>query len=452
MKLIESVDSLDVDFFTKLLLDRCDQSEPSTTPVSKIESLSIERVDQGVLSQVYRVHLTYSDNRDFSNEPSSPTSDWIVKLVRKDLNLHWMCQNETSFFSQYAPILFDIDNNDGTGRSYGHNSTTAAAATTTLPFAIPKFLAGSDHYIILQEILDVQTFPLDEGCPPEKVDFLLQALAGWHAKCWDASCFFTYSNTIRDDLASPSGMGQRLPPLQKEGLFITSWQSTVEHTFVGSPQGVEAKLAKFAINLCEQLAVLRLRDIHDMVHRHRVTCIHGDYHIANWLFPSDDDGSSASGVNSTPVLIDWATAGYGNPMVDLVFFLVVSTNDQIASEAFQVWLPKYWTALMERLSPNDLFPTAPSLETVKEWFQWALLCQWLILVAYDDVCRSIASQGTDEASRDRQLRHFRNVNRRAIMAMNSVGNWDETLSKLTRTTAAERDEAEQFCRNNSLTI
>ncbi len=445
MKPVENIESLTVNLFTKLL-EGSERPGSSSHRVPKIESLAIERVDQGVLSQVYRVHLAYTDNvSDHSNEPSLPGSDWIVKLVRRDLNLQWMCRNEMRFFSQYVPTLFDVGSNDDhTGRSRDRSSTL----TATLPFAIPKFLSGSDQHIILQEILNVKTYPLEGGCPPDKADFLLQALAAWHAKCWGASCFFSDGNTIRDDLAFPAGMGQRLPPLHKEGLFITSWQETVEHTFVASPTNDEAALCDFATSLCQRLAKLRLRDIHDMVHRHRVTCVHGDYHVANWLFPI----GGSTGTNALPVLVDWATAGYGNPMVDLVFFLIVSTNDQIAAEAFQLWLPKYWMVLSERLSSNGASPTKLTLETMKEWFQWALLCQWLILVAYDDVCRRIAMHETNEGRRNSQLRHFRNVNRRAVLAMKSVGSWDEALSNLATTTRAERLEAQQFCEQNPLEI
>ncbi len=110
----------------------------------------------------------------------------------------------------------------------------------------------------------------------------LNLQAAWHAKCWwGTSSFFSDGNTIRDDLAFPAGMGQRLPPLYKEGLFITSWQETVEHTFVASPTNDESALRDFATSLCQQLAKLRLRDIHDMVHRNCVTCVHEDYHVAN---------------------------------------------------------------------------------------------------------------------------------------------------------------------------
>jgi hypothetical protein len=71
------------------------------------------------------------------------------------------------------------------------------------------------------------------------------------------------------------------------------------------------------------------------------------------LFPI----GGSTGTNALLVLVDWAAAVYGNPMVDLGFFLVVSTNDQIAAESFQLWLPKYWTVLSERSSPNDASPT-----------------------------------------------------------------------------------------------
>jgi thiamine kinase-like enzyme len=64
-----------------------------------------------------------------------------------------------------------------------------------------------------------------------------------------------------------------------------------------------------------------------VVHRHRVTCVHGDYHIANWLFPTNNDQQRK------PVLIDFATTGFDNPMIDLVFFLVVSTNDKVVSNS-----------------------------------------------------------------------------------------------------------------------
>lgn len=172
---------------------------------------------------------------------------------------------------------------------------------------------------------------------------------------------------------------------------------------------------------------------------------------------NNDDTSGSSKrqpTNARPVLVDWATTGYGNPMVDLVFCLVVSTNDDVARQAFQVWLPRYYNMLMKGMEGRrDNTPTEElTLETMKEWFQWALLCQWLILVAYDGVCRNIASSEPDGERREVQQRHFRNVNRRAMLAMQSVGNWDVILSELAPTTEAERLEAQQFCETSPLEI
>jgi thiamine kinase-like enzyme len=180
------------------------------------------------------------------------------------------------------------------------------------------------------------------------------------------------------------------------------------------------------------MANLRLRDIHDKVHRERWTCVHGDYHIANWLFPRN--------AHHKPVLVDWATCGYGNPMVDVVFFLVVSTNDQLVSNV-KTWLEGYYHNLT-RFNPK--ISSQITLERMREWFRWALLCQWMILVAYDDMCRQIALAEPDAAKRQSQLKHFRNVNRRTLLAMQSIGNWDNLLSHIPIVTNKERKEAKDY--------
>ena len=180
-----------------------------------------------------------------------------------------------------------------------------------------------------------------------------------------------------------------------------------------------------------------------MVHRHRVTCVHGDYHIANWLFPTNNDQQRK------PVLIDFATTGFDNPMIDLVFFLVVSTNDTVVSNS-PLFLEKYYELLIE-YDPNLV--STINLTTLREWFSWALLCQYMILVAYDRMCRQIAEMERDEIKRKSQIRHFCNVNRRMILAMNSIDNWDSILSKsLKPTTIEERREARLFCEQTPLVI
>lgn len=79
--------------------------------------------------------------------------------------------------------------------------------------------------------------------------------------------------------------------------------------------GIANEIQKFIVDLCEQLECRRLRDVHHMVHYQQLCCVHGDYNISNFLFPANENDQRK------PVLIDWATAGYGNPMIDLAFFL-----------------------------------------------------------------------------------------------------------------------------------
>ena len=76
----------------------------------------------------------------------------------------------------------------------------------------------------------------------------------------------------------------------------------------------------------------------------------------------------------------------------------------------------------------------------------------MILVAYDGICRGIAQAEKDQAKRESQLQHFRNVNRRMILALKGVEDWDSVLSKLELTTPEEQKEAKEFCQTTPLVI
>mmetsp|Transcript_27578 Transcript_27578/g.60716 ORF Transcript_27578/g.60716 Transcript_27578/m.60716 type:complete len:492 (-) Transcript_27578:3422-4897(-) len=442
----------------------------------KINAISATKVDQGVLSDVYRVHLDYAacgnqveeqqeqgckedgitksldtSQIDVEHVPmvAMPPVDWLVKFCRSDLDLSWMIRNETIFYSRIAPEIIA----NATAES---DANHGSSPSRSLPFTIPKFLNGSDKHIIIQEVTNIKTYPLAEGCPPDKIDFLLKALVAWHASCWESKTLLSHSSPTNyggkavgeDRLVFPMGMGQRLPPLQKEGLFISSWQETINHLRCQDNQRdklLDTELLDFITKLCRRLSTLKLRDIHEKVHSHRVTCVHGDYHISNWLFPMT---TIAEEEERKPVLVDFATTGYGNPMIDLVFFIVVSTNDETVSDS-QLFLEKYYRLLIE-FDPN--LSSKISLATLKEWFQWAVLCQFMILVAYDGICRNIAEAEQDKQKRESQIRHFYNVNRRMILAIRSIGNWDTILSTLEMTTFHEQQEARIFCQNTALVI
>ena len=420
MTRIEKVEGLTADVFSDILRANWSPSDESDAVVlPEINAVSVTKVDEGVLSDVYRVHLDYKTK--YCEKKRTPPANWLVKLCRSDLDLSWMCRNETIFYSRMVPRL--------------------VANSSDLPFAIPKFLSGSDQHIILEEVMDIDTYPLTEGCPPEKIGFLLEALAVWHAACWESEALVVSAKS-EDSLVFPTGMGQRLPPLQKEGLFIQSWQDTLDNMRLRD-KDLEQDLLDFSTNLCQKLAALKLRNIHDIVHNHRVTCVHGDFHIANWLFPKNGDKDDRK-----PVLVDFATAGYGNPLVDLVFFMVVSTNDAVVSDS-QMFLEKYYKLLIHS---DPTISSKTTLSMLREWFPWALLCQFMILVAYDSVCQGIAQAEKDEVKRKSQLEHFNNVNRRMILALKGINDWDSILSKLDAATPEEQEQANDFCNKTPLVI
>ncbi|KAL3925046.1 MAG: hypothetical protein SGILL_000668 [Bacillariaceae sp.] len=427
---IQTADSLTPELFAKLLNEHW-HSEGTNTEQKQfqVDSLSKEPVDLGVLSQVYRVHLKFKEENAGSS--SSPPAEWLVKLCRPDLNLSWMLKNEAAFYRRIAPHFFEAANNSNSN-------------STSLPFSVPLVLSGDENHVILQEVLNVETFQLMEGCPHDRIPVLLRCMAGLHATCWKSE-----KQTMRDTLAgfltSPPGMGQRLHPLQQEGLFVSSWKETVD--CIQFDPVNDAETLQFITEFCEQLETLKLRAICDQVHRHNVTLVHGDFHVGNCLFPKP---RSMAGVahDDRPVLVDWATAGFGNPMIDLAFFIVASTNDEAASNSRQ-YLEEYHKLL---ISYQPWLAETVSLKTLNIWFPFALLCQWMILVAYDNVCRQIAENEPDEQKREAQLSHFQRVNRKAVMALQSIPNWRETLSTLDVATEQDKEEAQGYCNKTSLAI
>mmetsp|Transcript_11627 Transcript_11627/g.27968 ORF Transcript_11627/g.27968 Transcript_11627/m.27968 type:complete len:292 (+) Transcript_11627:196-1071(+) len=241
----------------------------------EIVKVATRRVERGVLSAVFKVDITLQDD-------SAPLR-WILKICRDDLDIRWMFRKEKIFYTAFGPNV----------------------APEELPFRLAKSISSSEEHIILDFVDNAICHDLLGGCPENKVSFLIHAMACWHAQCWGLD-----SPVLKeDDLEnSPPGIGQRLLPMQKEYLFASKWRDVVDQMIFG----IDVSLKEFATQLCCKMENLKLRQIHHIVHNRKVTVIHGDYHIENWLFPSD---------GSKPVLVDWTAWGYGNPMVDLAFFL-----------------------------------------------------------------------------------------------------------------------------------
>eukprot|EP00980_Cylindrotheca_fusiformis_P008938 scaffold1909_cov130-Cylindrotheca_fusiformis.AAC.5 len=366
-------------------------------------NVTLKKIDLGVLSAVFFAEVIHGE----MSKKKLPER-WILKICRDDLDLRWMFRREAAFYTTYGPKL----------------------ASDALPFNLTTALSASEEHIILKFVEGATCHSLVDGCPEEKIEFLVHAMACWHAQCWASELLCQNYPQIHTD---PPGMGQRLSPLLKEQLFVANWRDTLHHMDFGN----DSSLHEFAFDLCSTMSDLRLRDIHDIVHQHKVTCIHGDFHIANWLFPKD---------GSKPVLIDWTVWGYGNPMVDFAFFMVVSTNDQVASNIYP-WLQSYMTTIKRHRPDLEHL----SVDILNEWLGWALLCQWLVLVAYDGVCRGIANGEKDPIMKKSQLTHFNNVNRRATLALKSTGALD-ILKELPIASEEERKEAQAFAARTTLAI
>ena len=384
---LESISDLTDECLTKLLR----QYWPiQHTQFDCVGSSTIQVVDQGVLSQVYRVNAVYRYNSN-SNENTGVHVDntiptqWIVKLPRRDLHLEWMFQSEKEFYETIAPFLQKIKDD--------------------MPFTVPRMLLATATCLILEGIQDMTCYNLVSGTPPEKLQLVTSCLASLHAHSWKSDDFFSHTQSLN----GPPGIGQRLHPLQKEYLFQQQWRDAVASTKIEGPI-----LQDFIGKLCTQMENRRLRDIHAMVHEDKYACVHGDFHIANFLFPQHDHEAQ-----SKPVLIDWATFGYGNPMTDLAFFAVL--NDCVATRVND-WLKTYYDCLTTtNLNNHEDIVSTLSFPCMLDKFRWAMLCQWMVLVAYDKMSRQLAEGQQDLMEVENKLKHFRNVNRRAAIVLNAWG-------------------------------
>ena len=471
---ITTTDSFTKEFFEKLIRRKCHPAAASRVLDWTVDSVHIEPEAQGVLSRVYRITIQYapiqsSDNGNAgdntSPRPSPPPSLWVAKLKRPELGLDWMFDRESSFYREIKPKLLDGDNDEkGSKKDLDY-----------LPFGIPDMLYASSNCIIVEGIPNSVCYPISNGCPTHRmfVD-CLHSMALWHRNCWTQD---GDNGITRDDTTTNCrpGIGQRLKGLHYEHLFRASWMEFFENNVStsggdaspsnasNSKQRDHSSWYQSCFDLLSSLESLRLRDVTES-HVHSRQCtktfVHGDCHVANWLFPNNshvDVGEDRSdkkvddkNLHRKPVLIDWATCGYGNPMIDLVFFLVLSSPGDDIIRNHENWLHQYYQVLnFGRMVEEDQAtrstqereherPSPPPLldyDSCQEWFAWCVCQQLLILVSYDTMCRSVALSEPDPVKSRSQLQHFQNVNRRMLLlAVHVLGfrrNNDNHLETLT---------------------
>lgn len=263
---IESPEEL-VAVFGKLLQRRYPNGAAPCS-VADIEPLS----EAAILSRVYQISVSQND--------SDIPSRWIAKFLKSSLPLEDMFTVESSFYTSYAKELQEAVDS----------------------IEIPKALYCGAKCIVLEYVSDTTSFTLLDGCPQDRLDLVLSSLARIHAHFWKQPT---------TGLSPTAGIGTAMSGLQKEQAFPNLWKAFVEDISLDDAQGEKLNA------VCSDLSNRRLRDIHERVHEYQPTLIHGDFHVGNLLFNND---------TSKLTILDWATCGAGNNMVDVVFFFSSAPN------------------------------------------------------------------------------------------------------------------------------
>jgi tRNA A-37 threonylcarbamoyl transferase component Bud32 len=317
-------------------------------------------VSQAILSQVVEVTVSYKN---------SPDTVWIAKFQKASLPLQAMFRVEGAFYSHHARDLLESG------------------------IHIPEALYCGEKCIVLKKIQNTISYTLLESCPTDRLSTIFRAMARMHAQFW--------GNNNLEDLSATAGIGTAMSGLQKEQSFPDCWPDFI------APLGEDERIRQ----LCASLSRRRLRDIHARVHEYRPTLIHGDFHVANILFSP----------NNQLWLLDWATCGLGNPMVDVVFFFLVSTRLDMTNMC-ETWLPHYHhelttttTTTTDTTNNNAIMDL--SWESCLGHFRTCLLNQFIILVCYDQISKNLLANEASGEVCEHYAQHFDNVNRRCVRAL-----------------------------------
>ena len=261
-----------------------------------VQSISIEEIEEGVLSHVVRVEIEYAP--PFRNVPLP--DGLVFKFQRPEAPQRRMFSTEGAFYSLANDALRRL-----------------------MPFRLPKAIHMSPSCIGLERVVG-RTIKLVDGCQDlHDAEMCIKLLATMHAKSWVGTCSSDCDDGTSKyaDLDPTPGVGQALDGLTKERRFASHCERYLDlyansdsEENVIADEDAQGRLR----SLCKQLRQHRLREVHDRVATYRPCLIHGDFHVANLIFAPNDE-------TLPPALIDWATCGRGNPLFDLVFFLVVST-------------------------------------------------------------------------------------------------------------------------------
>ncbi|KAK1948254.1 hypothetical protein P3T76_000544 [Phytophthora citrophthora] len=343
-------------------------------PSQCVVGLHWEPMNLGVIAEVVIIKVK------FTCDGNTTEKRFVGKFLRPEFPFESMFSVESKFYNEFTT-------------KSGDAAMKNSAAAIGFPFAIPTAIFTSNVLIVLECVESVKTFTCIDGSPPQYIPTLVKKLAQMHARFWNHDC---------DGLAIPAGIGSQLTGEEKRLQFPNCWKDYLDDV------SLESNEITMLIAHCQRLSQKpeQLQLVHDMVDNGPSSLIHGDFHIANMLLPTEDRAEEVTW------LLDWATCGKGNPLRDLAFFFIVSVqaNHRRAQEA--QCLTVYHEALTTEAKTAHL-----SMDELAWQYKLCVLNQFLILVVFDSLSKSLAANAKTEKLRVELDAHFREVNRRACLSV-----------------------------------
>ncbi|KAG7400273.1 hypothetical protein PHYBOEH_006410 [Phytophthora boehmeriae] len=353
----------------------------SSYPMHRVVSFQWEPMNVGVIAEVVIITVQL----EAIDDCKPLQTKFVGKFLRPEFPFESMFAVESRFYNEFTTKASD--------------AAMKNSAIVGFPFAIPTAIFTSNVLIVLECVESVTTFTCIDGSPPSQISTLVRKLAQMHARFWGHDC---------DGLATPAGIGSQLTSEEKRLQFPGCWVAYLDDIQLESSD--KARLT----TLCQQLSnnTDQLAKVHKLVDQGPSTLIHGDYHIANMLLPA-----STASAEETTWLLDWATCGKGNPLRDLAFFFIVSVQADHRREQEAQCLKLYHETLTKEAAAADL-----SLDEIHRQYRLCILNQFVILVVYDSLTKSLAANAKTEKLRVELDVHFREVNRRACLSvLDNVG-------------------------------
>ncbi|KAH7479095.1 hypothetical protein KRP22_010855 [Phytophthora ramorum] len=347
-------------------------------PSQRVVDFQWTPMNIGVIAEVAIITVEF-ERDDGSGEAKRTQHKFVGKFLRPEFPFESMFAVESKFYNEFTTKA-------------GDTAMRNSAATVGFPFAIPTVVFTSNVLIVLEFIDSTKTFTCVDGSPPQHIPKLVTKLAQMHARFWNHDC---------DGLAVPAGIGSQLTGEEKRLQFPGCWAGYLDDV------PLEASDKAQLTALCQQLSEKpdKLKVVHDKVDDGPSSLIHGDFHIANMLLSTDP-------ADEVTWLLDWATCGKGNPLRDLAFFFIVSVQAAHRREQEEQCLEMYRNTLTTELEAAQL-----PLDELHRQYKMCVLNQFVILVVYDSLSKSLAANAKTEKMRVELDAHFREVNRRACLSV-----------------------------------